>query len=57
MPTKAQMVEAIQSLPEDASIDDALDRLYLLEKIERGLAQVRAGESLSLDQLRDRLKD
>ena len=46
MITKEQMVEAIQSLPDDATIDDAMERLYLLAKIEIGIAQIRAGQGI-----------
>src|SRR5438105_2596114 len=28
--TKAQMIEAIQALPDDATVEDAMDRLYVL---------------------------
>ena len=43
MVTKAQMIEAIQALPDDATVEDAMDRLYVLAKIEVGLAQADAG--------------
>jgi predicted transcriptional regulator len=47
MATKEQMLKVIQNLPEDASIAEAIDRLYLLEKIERGIAQADAGQTVS----------
>ena len=47
MPTKDQMLQAIQDLPEDASVDEAVDSLYLLAKIERGIAQADAGQTVS----------
>jgi elongation factor P--beta-lysine ligase len=37
MGTKQQILKAIEELPENAGIEDALDRLYLLYKVERGL--------------------
>jgi len=52
MITKAQMVEAIQSLPDDATIDDAMERLYVLAKIEIGLAQIEAGQGIPHDEIR-----
>jgi predicted transcriptional regulator len=55
MLTKEQMVRAIQDLPEDASVDDAVERLYLLEKIERGIAQADAGQTVSHDEALRRL--
>jgi predicted transcriptional regulator len=49
------MVKAIQDLPDDASVDDAVARLYLLEKIERGIAQADAGQTMSHDEALHRL--
>ncbi len=55
MDTKQQILKAIQQLPDDASIEDALDRLYLLYKIERGLGQADGGELISQDEARVRM--
>src|SRR5438105_3276758 len=38
MTAKQQLTEAIQSLPEDASMEEAVKRLYLLYTIQRGMA-------------------
>ena len=43
MITKAQMVEAIQSLPEDATVQDAIERLEFIELIESRIAEADAG--------------
>ena len=45
--TKSEIIQAIQDLPEDATLEDAMERLYFLAKIERGLAQSEAGETIS----------
>lgn len=37
---------AVEQLPEDATLEDAMERLYLLEKIEQGRADVRAGRTV-----------
>jgi predicted transcriptional regulator len=47
MSTKEQMLKAIQDLPEDATVEDAMERLYLIYKVERGLAQAEAGQKVS----------
>ena len=41
------MLKAIQGLPDDASLDDAIERLYLLFKVEGGIAQADAGKTVS----------
>jgi predicted transcriptional regulator len=44
---KDEMVRAVQDLPEDATVEDAIERLYFLAKIERGLEQAEAGNTIS----------
>ena len=48
------MVRAIQELPEDATVEDAIERLYFLAKIERGLQEAEAGDTLSHDEVKAR---
>jgi len=55
MTTKERVVQAVQSLPEDASIEDAMERLLFLAKIERGLQQANAGQTISHDQVKERM--
>ncbi len=52
---KRKILEAVQKLPEDATFEDAIERLYFLAKIERGLAQAEAGETVSHPEAKDRL--
>ena len=53
--TRDQMVEAIRELPPDATVDDAIERLVFLAKIEIGLAQLDRGEGVSHDEVKRRL--
>jgi predicted transcriptional regulator len=53
--TKQQMLKAIEELPDDANIEDALERLYLLYKIDRGIKQADAGELISQEEARQRM--
>lgn len=55
MATKEQMMKIVQDLPEDASIAEAIERPYVLEKIERGIAQADAGQKVSHDEAVQRL--
>ena len=55
METKQQILKAIEGLPEDASVEDALERLYLLYKIERGLRQADRGVLISQEEARQRM--
>ena len=54
--TKSEIVQAIQDLPDDATLEDAMERLYFLAKIERGLAQSEAGETISHAEIKARFQ-
>ena len=51
---KEKVLEAIQQLPADATVEDAMERLYFLAKIERGLADAAAGKVVAHDEVRKR---
>jgi predicted transcriptional regulator len=55
MTTKERVVQAIQELPEDASIEDAMERPLFLAKIERGLQQADAGETIPHEDVKARM--
>ena len=44
---KQLALHALEKLPEDATLEDAMERLFLLEKIERGRADARAGRTVA----------
>ena len=50
---KADIVRVIQDLPEDATVEDAMERLYFLSKVERGLEQ-SDGETTSHEEIKAR---
>ncbi|MGH9371490.1 MAG: hypothetical protein ACRD15_08170 [Vicinamibacterales bacterium] len=41
---KQRAIQALQTLPDDATIDDAIERLCSIAKIEEGLRQSEAGQ-------------
>ncbi len=53
--TRERMIEAIRELPEDASVDDAIERLVFLAKIEEGLGQLERGEGIPHEEVKRRL--
>jgi len=55
MEAKQQMLKVIEELPDDAGVEEALDRLYLLYKVERGLRQADRGELLTQEEVRERM--
>ena len=54
--TKAKIVRAVEELPENATIEDAIERLVFLHKIELGLKQSQEGKTVPLDEVEARLK-
>ncbi|MDZ4683012.1 MAG: hypothetical protein SH848_11205 [Saprospiraceae bacterium] len=52
---RAKVLEAIQSLPDEFSIDDVVERLIILHKIETGLQQVSEGQTISTPEAREKL--
>ena len=50
-----RILEALQGLPEDATFDDAIERLVFLAKIDAGLAELDAGEGIAHDEVKRRL--
>jgi hypothetical protein len=55
MTIKEQMLQAIRELPDEATVEDAMERLYLLYKVERGIAQADAGQKVSQEAARTRM--
>ena len=53
--TRDRMIEAIRELPADATVDDAIERLVFLARIEEGLAQLDSGEGVPHDEVKRRL--
>lgn len=56
MVTKPEFMKALENLPADATIEDAMDRLYVLYKIDKGKADFEAGRVVSGEELSERIK-
>ncbi len=51
---KQKVLDAIQALPPDATVEDAMERLYFLAKIERGLSDADKGQVVPHEEVRAR---
>lgn len=49
--TKSDIVRAVSDLPEDATLDDAFERLFVLHKIEQGLKDAAEGRTMTQDEV------
>jgi predicted transcriptional regulator len=52
---KSAAKETLESLPDDATWDDVIYRMYVRQKIDAGLADAEAGNLISTDEVRRRL--
>ncbi len=52
---KEKVLDAVRGLPEDATVEDAMERLYFLAKIEEGLRQAEADETVDHQEARRRI--
>ena len=56
MLTKKEVLDSINSLPVEFDAEDAIEKIVLLEKIHIGLAQSDAGNVLTIEDAKTRLK-
>lgn len=50
--TRDRIIEALRAMPPEATIDDAIERLVFLAKIEAGLAELDRAEGVPHDAAR-----
>ncbi|MEO7509630.1 MAG: hypothetical protein ABIZ95_20460 [Pyrinomonadaceae bacterium] len=56
MTIQEKVAQAVQGLPDDASLEEAMERLVFLAKVERGLQQADAGQTISHDEVKLRMQ-
>ncbi len=56
MTVKQKVIKAVQSLPDDASYEDAMERLVFLAKIEKGVRQADSRQTVSHEKVRQKMK-
>ena len=52
---KERILKAVEELPDDVTLDEAIEKLCFLAKVERGLQQANAGETIPHDEVKERL--
>ena len=56
MRTKQRVRDILERLPDDCTIEDVLYHLYVVQKIERGLADADAGRVIPQEQVLEELR-
>ena len=54
--TKEKLIKTIQDLPDEFTLDELLDSIFLLQKIEMGLKQSQNKQTKSTPQAKIKLK-
>ena len=53
--TKEKMIHALQNLPDEATTEDAMERLLFLAKVEKGLTQAESGKTIPHSEAKQRM--
>ena len=51
---KERILQALHGLPADASIDDAIERLVFLARVDEGLAELDSGQGVPHEEVKRR---
>lgn len=55
MLTKDKLLDSIKDFPAEFSIDELVERLFLVQKIETGIAQGERGETYTTAEIKGKL--
>ena len=53
---KKKILKVVEQLPDDATIEDAIERLYFLAKVEKGIREADAGLTVPHGEAKKRLR-
>lgn len=54
---KKKVLETIQEMPENFDLEILIERLIFIEKVEKGLSQIKEGKVISHEQLKSLSKE
>ena len=57
MTTKEKLIKVVQNLPDDASIEEVMERLLLVAKVEKGLQQADKGQTVSHNDIKEKMSN
>lgn len=55
MTEKQRVLEAVQALPDDATLEDAIERLCFLAKVNKGIGELDSGQGVPHKEARRRI--
>ena len=55
MTEKQRALDAVQRLPEDATVEDAIERLCFIAKVQKGIRELDGGHGISHEDAKRRI--
>lgn len=55
MTDKQRVLEAVEGLPDDATVEDAIERLCFIAKVRKGISELDNGQGVPHDEVRRRI--
>ena len=55
--SKSLLLETLETLPEEVEVDDVIERIILLSKIESGMKSLREGRSIPHEEVVRQFKE
>lgn len=56
MLTKTKVLETVKNLPNEFSLEELMEKMIILDKIEIGLQQIKEGKVVTTSEARQRLQ-
>lgn len=56
MKAKERVLDLLERLPDDCSLEDVLHHLYVIQAMDRGLADAEAGRTIPHEQVAEELR-
>lgn len=53
---KKKIIKSLRELPEKTTIEEAMEKLFLLAKVEKGIKQADEGQSISHEKAKEKMK-
>lgn len=53
---KKDVMDAIKKLPESATIDEIMYRLYVIDKVRKGMEAIERGETVSIEDIQKEME-
>ncbi|HEX9956946.1 MAG TPA: hypothetical protein VGA96_06815 [Fibrella sp.] len=54
--TKEKVLDSLATMPDEFPLEDLLERLVFVQKVEEGLKQSEHGETVPIDEVKQRLR-